>query len=75
MFVKIANRFTCEIFVEKDGEKVNGKSINDGDVCSCRSAASHRHDALAVYFLTVLLDKYSQVNRLAIFTNIAAGRA
>src|SRR5437762_14266443 len=27
MFVKIANRFTCEIFVEKDGEKVNGKSI------------------------------------------------
>src|SRR5467141_2101899 len=27
MFVRIANRFTCEIFVEKDGEKVNGKSI------------------------------------------------
>ncbi|MBI3875803.1 MAG: HPr family phosphocarrier protein [Verrucomicrobia bacterium] len=27
MFVKIANRYTCEIFVEKDGEKVNGKSI------------------------------------------------
>jgi phosphocarrier protein len=27
MFVKIANRFQCEIFVEKDGEKVNGKSI------------------------------------------------
>jgi|SRR4051794_25040430 len=27
LFVKIANRFTCEIFVEKDGEKVNGKSI------------------------------------------------
>jgi len=26
-FVKIANRFHCEIFVEKDGEKVNGKSI------------------------------------------------
>src|SRR5881397_3845096 len=26
-FVKIANRFRCEIFVEKDGEKVNGKSI------------------------------------------------
>ena len=26
-FVKIANRFSCEIFVEKDGEKVNGKSI------------------------------------------------
>lgn len=27
MFVKIANRFDCEIFVEKDGERVNGKSI------------------------------------------------
>jgi phosphocarrier protein len=27
MFVKIANRFTCDIFVEKDGERVNGKSI------------------------------------------------
>ncbi len=27
MFVKIANRYKCEIFVEKDGEKVNGKSI------------------------------------------------
>src|SRR6516162_7745885 len=27
MFVKVANRFSCEIFVEKDGEKVNGKSI------------------------------------------------
>ena len=27
MFVKTANRFTCNVFVEKDGEKVNGKSI------------------------------------------------
>jgi phosphocarrier protein len=27
MFVKAANRFECDIFVEKDGEKVNGKSI------------------------------------------------
>jgi len=27
MFVKTANRFTCDIFVEKDGEKINGKSI------------------------------------------------
>jgi phosphocarrier protein HPr len=27
MFVKIANRYRCDIFVEKDGEKVNGKSI------------------------------------------------
>ncbi len=27
MFVKTANRFDCEVFVEKDGETVNGKSI------------------------------------------------
>ena len=27
MFVKVANKFSCNIFVEKDGEKVNGKSI------------------------------------------------
>ena len=27
MFVKTANRFDCEIYVEKDGEKINGKSI------------------------------------------------
>jgi|SRR5581483_2649243 len=26
-FVKIANRFSCNILVEKDGEKINGKSI------------------------------------------------
>ena len=27
MFVKVAARFGCDIFVEKDGEKINGKSI------------------------------------------------
>ena len=27
LFVKTANRFACDIFVEKDGERVNGKSI------------------------------------------------
>ena len=27
MFVKIATRYGSEIFVEKDGEKINGKSI------------------------------------------------
>jgi phosphocarrier protein len=27
MFVKVANRFEADIFVEKDGETVNGKSI------------------------------------------------
>lgn len=27
LFVKTANRFGSDIFVEKDGEKINGKSI------------------------------------------------
>lgn len=27
LFVKVANRFPCEIFVEKGSERVNGKSI------------------------------------------------
>jgi len=27
MFVRIATRFDCDVFVEKDGETVNGKSI------------------------------------------------
>ncbi len=27
MFVKVANQFESEVFVEKDGERVNGKSI------------------------------------------------
>src|SRR5881409_3314397 len=27
LFVKTANRYECDISVEKDGEKVNGKSI------------------------------------------------
>ena len=27
MFVKIASRYSCDIFLEKDGEKINGKSI------------------------------------------------
>ncbi len=26
-FVKLANRFPCEIWVEKDDEEINGKSI------------------------------------------------
>ena len=26
-FVKLASRFACEVFIEKDGETINGKSI------------------------------------------------
>jgi phosphocarrier protein len=27
LFVHLANKFNCNVYVEKDGEKVNGKSI------------------------------------------------
>ena len=27
MFVRTASKFECDVFVEKDGERVNGKSI------------------------------------------------
>ncbi len=27
MFVKVANQFAAEVFVDKEGERVNGKSI------------------------------------------------
>mgnify|MGYP003577909498 CR=1 FL=1 len=27
MFVRIANQFACDVFLEKGGERVNGKSI------------------------------------------------
>ena len=42
MFVKTANRFACEIFVEKDGEKVNGKSIM-GLMMLAAGPGSHLH--------------------------------
>jgi phosphocarrier protein len=42
MFVKTANRFDCDIFVEKDGEKVNGKSIM-GLMMLAAGPGSHLH--------------------------------
>jgi phosphocarrier protein HPr len=50
MFVKTANRFHCEIFVEKDGEKVNGKSIMGlmmlaAGPGSKLTVSAHGHDA------------------------------
>ena len=50
MFVKTANRFSCEIFVEKDGEKVNGKSIMGlmmlaAGPGSKLTVSAHGHDA------------------------------
>jgi phosphocarrier protein len=50
MFVKTANRFHCDIFVEKDGEKVNGKSIMGlmmlaAGPGSKLTVSAHGHDA------------------------------
>jgi phosphocarrier protein len=42
MFVKLANRFDCNIFVEKDGERVNGKSIM-GLMMLAAGPGSHLH--------------------------------
>ena len=51
MFVRTANRFTCEIFVEKDGEKVNGKRIMGLMMLAAGpgskvTVSAHGHDAL-----------------------------
>ena len=51
LFVKTANRFNCEIFVEKDGEKVNGKSIMGLMMLAAGPGSkltvhAHGHDAL-----------------------------
>ena len=63
MFVKVANRFTCDIFVEKDGEKVNGKSIMGlmmlaaGPGCKLKVYAEV-HDALqALSEIEILLSR------------------
>ena len=50
MFVKTAARFTCDIFVEKDGEKDNGKSIMGlmmlaAGPGSKLTVSAHGHDA------------------------------
>src|SRR5216117_1674727 len=51
MFVRTANRFDCEIFVEKDGERVNGKSIMGLMMLAAGPGSkltvhAHGHDAL-----------------------------
>src|SRR2546426_11178588 len=55
MFVKAANRFSCEIYVEKDGETVNGKSImglmmlaaGPGSKLTVHAQGQDAHQALA----------------------------
>ncbi len=63
MFVKTANRYACDIFVEKDGEKVNGKSIMGLMMLAAGPGSkvtvhAHGHDASAA-----LADLETLINR------------
>ena len=42
LFVRVANKFECDIFVEKDGEMINGKSIM-GLMSLCAGPGSKLH--------------------------------
>ena len=61
-FVKLANQFSCEIWVEKDDEEINGKSIMglmmlaaaQGTVIKVSAEGSDADDAIAR--LTVLVE-------------------
>jgi phosphocarrier protein HPr len=61
MFVKAANHYTSDVFVEKDGETVNGKSIMGmmmlaaGPGCKIRVRAEGHDAAQAVIELESLL--------------------
>ena len=63
MFVKTANRFDCDIFVEKDGETVNGKSIMGlmmlaaGPGCKIRVHADGEDAAQAVHEIEALIKR------------------
>ena len=63
MFVKTANLFDCELFVEKDGETVNGKSIMGlmmlaaGPGCKIRVQADGNDAAKAVVEIEALLKR------------------
>jgi phosphocarrier protein HPr len=63
MFVKIASKFESDIFVEKDGERVNGKSIMGlmmlaaGPGCKLRIIASGTDALQAVNDLEALLKR------------------
>lgn len=61
-FVKLANQFPCEIWVEKDDEEINGKSImglmmlaaSKGSVITVSAEGDGAEDALAK--ITALVD-------------------
>ena len=63
MFVKTANQFDCEVFVEKDGETVNGKSIMGlmmlaaGPGCKIRVQADGADAAQAVHEIEALIKR------------------
>ena len=63
MFVKTANLFECEVFVEKDGETVNGKSIMGlmmlaaGPGCKIRVQADGADALRAVNEIEALLQR------------------
>jgi phosphocarrier protein HPr len=63
MFVKTANRFDCDIFVEKDGETVNGKSIMGimmlaaGPGCKIQVHAKGQDAAQALHEIEALLKR------------------
>ncbi len=63
MFVKTANQFNCEVFVEKDGETVNGKSIMGlmmlaaGPGCKIRVQADGQDAVRAVHEIEALLKR------------------
>jgi phosphocarrier protein HPr len=63
MFVKTANLFNCDVFVEKDGELVNGKSIMGlmmlaaGPGCKIRVLAEGDDAAKAIHEIEALLKR------------------
>ncbi len=63
MFVRVANRFDAEIIVEKDGERINGKSIMGlmmlaaGPGSRIRISASGEDSAKALADLEELFEK------------------
>ena len=54
LFVKVANQFDADVFVEKDGERINGKSImglmmlaaGPGSVLTVEASGGDAKDAL-----------------------------
>ena len=63
LFVKTANRFACEILVEKDGEKINGKSIMGLMMLACGPGSKLTLHVKGVDAQTALTELESLVKR------------